>query len=302
MKTRILIAGGNGYLGQVLFKYFTEKGHDVYSLTRTPKCKTDVYWDGKTYGEWIHTLNRCDVLINLAGKSVNCRYNKKNKKAIYNSRIKSTKILGQAIKISKTPPKLWINASTATIYDYSETRANTEVNGIIGDDFSMGIAKDWEKTAVEAHVNHNVRQVLLRTSIVLGKKGEAFKTLKKLVKLGLGGTQGTGKQMVSWIHEHDFARGVEYIIKQSQLNGAINLTSPNPITNSTFMKTFRKTLNKSFGIAHPVFLLKFGAFFLGTEHELVLKSRYVVPEILLNSGFVFKYPNINKALEKIIAI
>lgn len=299
MKKRILIAGGKGYLGQVLSKYFTEKGHEVYCLTRTPKSNMDVYWDGETYGEWIHTLNHCDVLINLAGKSVNCRYNDKNKKVIYDSRMKSTQILGQAIKISKTPPSLWINSSTATIYDYSETRANTEQNGIIGNDFSMGIAKQWEKTVKDANVGNNVRQVLLRTSIVLGKKGEAYSTLKTLVKYGLGGTQGSGKQMVSWIHENDFARGIEYIIEHSTMAGPVNLTSPNPIQNKKFMHVFRTVLKRNFGLPHPTFLLQIGAFILGTECELILKSRYVVPERLLKSGFEFRYPKVSHALKEI---
>lgn len=296
MRLRILIAGGRGFLGQVLKTYFTKKGYQVYCLTRTPKQSTDVYWDGETYGEWIHTLNQCDVLINLAGKSVNCRYNESNKKRIYDSRIKSTKILGQAIKISKTPPKLWINSSTATIYAHSEDTKMTEKEGVIGTDFSMNIAKSWEKTVYNLSINNAVRQVLLRTSVVLGKEGEAFNTLNKLVKWGLGGRQGSGKQMVSWIHELDFARGIDHIINTSTLEGPVNLTSPCPIRNTEFMKTFRAVNQRTFGLSHPTLLLKIGAYLIGTESELLLKSRYVVPVKLLDSNFEFTFPKIKQAL------
>ena len=299
MNTRILIAGGSGYLGQVLFTHFTKKGYTVHCLTRNPKRDTDVYWDGETYGEWIRVLNRADVLINLSGKSVNCRYNKTNKTLIYDSRMKSTAILGSAIKISKTPPKLWINSSTATIYDHSEKHKNTEGDGKIGDDFSMNIAKEWETTVRDAHVEHKTRTVMLRTSIVLGKQSLAYKTLAKLVRYGLGGTQGSGKQMVSWIHEQDFANGVEHIINNNTLKGPINLTSPCPITNKIFMSALRNSKNVSFGISHPEFLLKLGAFFIGTETELILKSRYVIPQILKQNGFRFTYPELNDALNEI---
>jgi len=299
MKERILIAGGKGYLGQLLFRYFTNLGHEVYCLTRKPQSETDVYWDGETYGEWIHVLNRCSVLINLAGKSVNCRYTKKNKKVIFDSRIRSTQILGQAVRISKTPPRLWINSSTATIYDHSETRANTEKNGIIGNDFSMNIAKDWEKAARDSNVSSNTRQVFLRTSVVIGRTSEAYSILKTLVKYGLGGKHGSGKQMMSWIHDNDFIRGIEFIMNHNELEGAINLTSPKPISNLQFMNTLRQCLKSRFGISHPEFLLKIGALVIGTESELLLKSRYVVPDLLLNTGFTFKYPNIKDAFTEI---
>ena len=299
MKKQILIAGGSGYLGKVLYKYFKDKGYRVKVLTRYPKQSTDVYWDGERLGEWIYTLNTSDVLINLAGKSVNCRYNKKNKKEIYDSRIKSTRILGNAIKISKTPPSLWINASTATIYSHSESKEMTEENGIIGHDFSMSVAKHWEKTVEESGRDQVVRKVLLRTSVVLGYKSEAYRILKQLVNYGLGGTQGKGSQMVSWIHERDFARGVDYIINHKQLQGPINLTAPNPIKNKVFMSKLRKHLGRPFGIHHPKFLLKIGAFVLGTESELILKSRYVIPKALVNKGFTFTYPNIGMALKQI---
>lgn len=296
---RILIAEGSGFLGQVLYMYFTEQNHQVVCLTRTPLKDSDMYWDGEHYGEWIHELNRSDILINLAGKSVNCRYNETNKRIIYDSRIKSTKILGQAIKLSKTPPKLWINASTATIYSHSEKQPNTEINGHIGDDFSMNIAKSWEKTAKEFQFNGLTRLVLLRTSIVLGKNGEAYDTLKTLVKFGLGGKQGKGNQMVSWIHELDFARGVDFVIHNKELEGPVNLTSPNPIQNRYFMEAFRDTQNKLFGLPQPTCLLHLGARILGTEAELLLKSRYVIPEKLLKSEFEFKYPTIKTALESL---
>lgn len=296
MKKNILIAGGSGFLGHVLEAYFTTRGFKVYILTRSPQQKNHVYWDGETFGEWIHTLNGCDILINLSGKSVNCRYNEANKREILQSRIKSTNILGQAIKISKSPPKIWINSSTATIYDHSEEEMMTEGKGRIGNDFSMNVAKAWENEIENLSIKPIVRCVLLRSSVVLGKSGQAHKIYNKLVKWGMGGYQGSGKQMVSWIHEVDFARGVEYIINASDLLGPVNLTSPNPTVNKLFMLEYRKVNNISFGLNHPVLLLKLGAFIIGTETELLLKSRFVYPKKLIDHGFKFTYPKLDLAL------
>jgi len=300
MKKRILIAGGNGFLGRVLENYFKSRGYLISILTRNPRKSNHIYWDGETYGEWIHILNQSHILINLAGKSVNCRYNRGNKALILQSRIKSTQILGQAIKISKTPPKLWINSSTATIYEHSEKVEMTEKEGCIGDDFSMNVAKAWENTVLNLNIPTSVRQVFLRTSVVLGKRGEAFKTYNRLVKLGLGGYQGSGNQMVSWIHEIDFARGVEHLINSNE-SGPVNLTAPYPVDNKIFMKEFRGVHKKTVGLIHPKFILKIGAFIIGTEVELLLKSRNVVPERLLNMGFNFKFPKIDMALKDLNA-
>lgn len=297
MKT-LIIAGGNGFLGQVLENYFTQKHYRVITLTRHPKKEKHVYWNAKDLGNWTNALENADVLINLTGKSVDCRYNEKNKKLIYASRINSTNILGLAINLCENPPKLWMNASTATIYRDSYDKEMSEENGEIGNDFSMNIAKSWEHTFYSIK-NPKTRKVALRTAIVLGKNGGAIKPLKVLTKLGLGGKQGHGKQKVSWIHELDFARAVNFLIENKTLKGNFNICVPKPTDNKTLMKSLQKNLGMSFGIPQPEILLKIGANIIGTETELILKSRNVIPKRLLNEGFAFKFTEIFSAIKNL---
>jgi len=294
MKT-IIIAGGSGFLGQVLKDYFTTNNYDVKILTRTPKDKNDVYWNAKDLGDWTKTLDNTEALINLTGKSVDCRYTNANKKEIYNSRINTTNLLGLAVNLCENPPKVWFNSSTATIYKSSLTKQWTEDNGEIGDDFSMNIAKSWEKAFYNVN-NPKTRKIALRTSIVMGKNGGAIEPLKQLTQFGLGGKQGSGKQKVSWIHELDFARAIHFLLDHKDLEGNFNLSVKNPTDNKTLMQTFRKTMNIPFGISHPIWLLKLGAKLIGTETELVLKSRNVIPQRLLDNGFKFLYQDIDLAL------
>jgi len=296
---KIIIAGGSGFLGQVLENYFSLKGYQVKILTRNPKKNNHIYWDAKSIGNWISELENSEALINLTGKSVDCRYTEQNKKLIYDSRIESTKIIGEAINLCKNPPKVWLNSSTATIYKHSLDREMTEENGQTGDDFSMNIAKSWEKAFYEID-NPKTRKIVLRTSIVLGKKGGAMLPLKNLTTFGLGGKQGLGNQKVSWIHETDFARAIEFMLTNSTFKGVFNLSVPNPTNNTTLMKILRQEMNIPFGLPHPKWILEIGAKIIGTETELVLKSRNVIPQRLLTEGFHFKYPTIEKAIENLI--
>ncbi|MCW3162547.1 TIGR01777 family oxidoreductase [Chryseobacterium oryctis] len=296
---KIIIAAGTGFLGKNLEKYFIEKGNQVFILTRNPKRENEVYWDAKTLGDWKNLFENADVLINLTGKSVDCRYTEKNKKEIYSSRIDSTQILQKAIDNCVNPPKVWLNASSATIYIHSETHLNTEENGIIGDDFSMNICKSWEKEFFEVE-NQKIRKVALRTSIVLGNNGGAFPKLKMITKLGLGGKQGKGNQYISWIHIDDFCRAVEYVINNENTFGAINITAPNPLQNKDFMQILRKKMKIPFGLNAPVWQLELASLFLKTETELLLKSRNVFPEKLIKNQFQFSYPNIEDALENLL--
>lgn len=292
---KIIIAGGSGFLGKTLEVYFSKKNYLVKILTRSPKHENDILWDAKTLGQWTEELENAEVLINLTGKSVDCRYTEKNKKLIHDSRIDSTHILGLAINSCENPPKVWMNSSTATIYRHSLDKEMTEAHGEIGDDFSMNIARSWE-AAFNSITNPKTRKIILRTSIVLGKNGGALIPLKTLTKLGLGGKQGSGNQKVSWIHELDFAKAIAYLIDNKNLDGAFNLSVPKPTDNNTLMKTLRKVLKVPFGISHPILLLKLGAKLIGTETELVLKSRNVIPERLLNTNFGFEYTNIETAI------
>lgn len=292
---KIIIAGGTGFLGENLEKYFTEKENQVYILTRKPKRSNEIYWDAKTIGEWKNILEKADVLINLTGKSVDCRYHEKNKQEIYSSRMESTHLLQQAVDRCSEKPKIWLNASSATIYVHSEKYLNTEENGIIGDDFSMNICKSWEKEFFKIK-NEGIRKVALRTSIVLGNRGGAFPKLKMITKLGLGGKQGRGNQRVSWIHIDDFCKAVEWIINNEEMVGALNVTAPEPVSNEAMMRKLRKQLKVPFGLNAPVWQLEIASIFLNTETELLLKSRNVYPEKLLKSGFQFSYPTFGEAI------
>lgn len=296
---KIIVAAGTGFLGKNLEKYFTEKGNEVYILTRNPKRKNEIHWDAKSLGEWQNQLENSDVLINLTGKSVDCRYTEKNKQEIYSSRINSTKVLQQAVDHCINKPKIWLNASSATIYIHSENQLNTEENGIIGDDFSMNICKSWEKEFFTVK-NENIRKVALRTSIVLGNNGGAFPKLKLITKLGLGGKQGRGNQNVSWIHIDDFCKAIEHIIDHENMRGVINITAPNPLSNKEFMMKLRKEMKVPFGLNAPVWQLEIASIFLKTETELLLKSRNVYPERLVNNGFEFSYPTIESAFKNLI--
>ncbi|MDC8005618.1 TIGR01777 family oxidoreductase [Aureisphaera galaxeae] len=296
---KLIIAGGSGFLGSILINHFKNKVHSIIVLSRT-KTKTTgnityVKWDGQTLGDWVKHLEHADVLINLTGKSVDCRYHEKNKERILFSRVDSTRVLGQGIELSENPPKIWINSSTATIYEDSRDKEMDEENGIIGTGFSVNVATSWEKEFFQFQ-NPQLRQIALRTSIVFGRKGGAFVPLKNLSKVGFGGKQGDGQQKVSWIHEEDFARSVEYIIRNEDIKGVINIVSPSPTTNMDLMKMIRKGLKMPFGIPMSKLLLEMGARVIKTETELILKSRNVIPKRLMEHGFTFKYPSLEKTI------
>lgn len=298
---KIVIAAGTGFLGSVLVDYFKEKCDEMVILTRgkskvVGKIKY-VNWNAKTFSGWETELEQADVLINLAGKSVDCRYNDANKAEILNSRIDSTNILTQAILQCQQPPKHWLNSSTSTIYRFSLDKQMNETTGEIGDDFSMNVAKAWEKAFFETETP-NTMKTALRTSIVLGKKGGAFVPIKNLAKLGFGGKQGKGNQFISWIHETDFARALEFIL-QNQITGIVNIVSPTPTPNHVFMKTLCKKLKVPFGFPISKTMLELGAKIIGTETELVLKSRNVVPKRLVENGFEFKYGELGNAFEQL---
>ena len=298
MKT-IIIAGGSGFLGQVLESYFSQNGYEVKLLTRNPQKDNHIAWDGEHLGLWTLQLESAYALINLSGKSVNCRYNKRNKKRIYSSRIDSTNLLGLAINLCDNPPAVWVNASTATIYRHSLDKEMDETTGETGNDFSMNIARSWEKAFFDI-TNPKTRKIAIRTAIVLGKRGGALIPLKRLVRFGMGGKQGNGDQKVSWMHEQDFARAVEFLLA-SGLDGVFNLTVPKPINNKQLMKTLRQAMNIPIGIPQHKCLLTLGAMIIGTETELILKSRNVIPERLMKHGFTFQYPTIKTALKQLVS-
>jgi len=299
---RLIIAAGTGFLGQVLTLHLQSEFDDIVILTRgKTKLKNNIryiHWNAKTMTGWESELENADVLINLAGKSVDCRYNEENKAEILASRIDSTRILTQAVLQCKNPPKHWMNASTSTIYRHSEDKQMDEYNGEIGDDFSMNVAKSWEQTFFETETPATLKTAL-RTSIVLGKKGGAFLPIKNLTKLGFGGKQGKGTQFISWIHEEDFARAIAFIVAK-EITGVVNVVSPTPIQNKDFMKALRTEMKIPFGTPISKKMLEFGANVIGTETELVLKSRNVIPKRLLENGFTFNYADIRKTFQNLL--
>ncbi|MEM9158652.1 MAG: TIGR01777 family oxidoreductase [Verrucomicrobiota bacterium] len=296
----ILIAGGSGFLGKALASHFNDAGAEVHILTRGD-CKTHKgvhyhHWDGTALGPWTDLLEKADVLINLAGKSVNCRYTKANKAEILKSRTKTTHTLSEALARAETPPKVWLNASTATIYADSKDAPNDDETHHIGNGFSVSVARSWENALFSAP-HPGVRKVALRTAMVLGEaENSVYPVLKRQTRFGLGGHHGSGQQMVSWIHIEDFIRAIVFVIENDELAGPINIAAPAPVTDATFMSVFRKTLHAPFGIPTPKPILKLGAFLLRTEPELILKSRNVIPSRLLKHRFQFKYPFIDEAL------
>lgn len=299
---KLVIAAGTGFLGQILIDHFKNDFGQITILTRgKSEVKGGikfVNWDAKSLNGWESELENTAVLINLAGKSVDCRYTEANKMMILSSRIDSTKILAAAILKCQNPPKHWLNSSTSTIYRHSEDKQMTEGNGEIGNDFSMNVAKAWEKAFFETETPKTLKTAL-RTSIVLGKNGGAFIPIKRLAQFGLGGKQGNGNQFISWIHEKDFARAIEFIIGK-ELDGIVNLISPKPIRNAEFMKKLRKEMKTPFGIPTPKWLLKIGAKIIGTEAELVLKSRNVLPQRLQQNGFKFEFGAIEQAFKNLL--
>ena len=291
---KIVLAGGTGFLGSFLASKFRAGGDQVIILSRN---NGDVQWkDSEVISS---VLEGADLVINLAGKSVDCRYNEKNKKDILESRVTTTKAIGNAILKCSHPPKLWINSSTATIYRHAEDRAMTEENGEIGTGFSVNVALQWEKTFFEFQLPAT-RQVALRMAIVLGKEGGVMQPLKRLAQFGLGGKQGKGSQMFSWIHIEDVYQIILFLAEHENLNGVFNCSSPHPVTNEMFMKTLRNKLNKKIALPSPEWLLKIGAVMIRTETELILKSRWVLPHRLVKLGYTFTYPSLQKALEEIV--
>lgn len=304
MFTKIVLAGGTGYLGQVLSDYYKSKAKEIIILSRHPHSSQDnihyQVWDGRTKGEWAKCLEGCDLLINLCGKNVNCRYTKKNQQEIFRSRLEPTALLGKVVAELKGPPKVWIQFASATIYRHAEDHSQDEDQGETGAGFSVDVCKAWEKTFWEVTVRET-RKILLRVGIVFGRRDGMIPRVKNLVRLGMGGKQGTGKQYVSWIHEQDLARTTEWVFNNGTNGETYNCTSPEVIQNKDLMALFRRTMGVPIGLPAPQWLLEMGAMIIGTETELILKSRWVFPKHLLEKGFRFQFAKPEYAIRDILS-
>ena len=309
---KIVIPGGSGQVGSILARHFQEQGHAVTVFSRSPQPAPwrVVAWDGLTPGAWVSELEGCDVCINLAGRSVNCRYNAKNRREIYDSRVQSTRLLNQVIGSLQQPPRLWLNASSATIYRHAVDRPMDEATGELACrepgvpetwNFSAEIVKAWEE-AFFSTTTPRTRKIALRISLIFSPHREGvFDVLSGLVRCGLGGTQGPGTQYVSWIHEADFVRALDLLIACEDISGPVNLASPNPLPNREFMRDLRQAWGIAFGMPVSVPLLEIGAFVRRTESELILKSRRVVSGRLLAERFKFLFPEWPAAARDLVA-
>lgn len=309
---KIVIPGGSGQVGRILARHFHAHGHAVTVLSRNPQPAPWRVraWDGLKPGDWISNLEQSDLCINLAGRSVNCRYHAANRRAIYESRIHTTRLLNQVMSSLAKPPRLWINASTATIYRHALDRAMTEAEGELGGNepgapetwnFSIRVAKGWEE-AFFATPTEFTRKVAIRSALTLSPdRGGVFDTLLWLVRHGLGGKHGSGTQFVSWIHETDFIRAIEFLVAHEEWSGVVNLASPGPLPNREFLRILRAAWGARFGLPNPKWLIEIGAMMMRTESELVLKSRRVVPARLLAAGFRFCFPEWRPACQDLVA-
>jgi len=310
---KIILAGGSGQVGTILARAFHRDGHEVVVLSRKPTVAPwpTVSWDGHSLGPWTEELEGAAAVINLAGRSVNCRYHAQNRREIMESRVGSTKVIREAITKAKQPPRVWLQAGTATIYEHRFDAPNDEFTGILGGSepnapetwrFSIDVAKAWEQAAQDKGPPTLTRLVLLRSAIIMSPdRGGPFDMLLKLVRWGLGGQNGTGRQYVSWIHEADFIRAVYWLIEHDSLSGPVNLAAPNPLPNANFMRDLRQAWGMPVGLPATEWMLEVGAFFLRTETELILKSRRVVPTRLLQQGFTFQFPHWAEAARALCA-
>lgn len=312
---KIIIAGGTGFIGQalasawgrdneviILSRYDGNSVSNRFSnqLIRPSHTHNITYrrWDAMhPEKHWTNELEGADILLNLAGKSVNCRYNDANKKAILSSRINSTKALGKAVASCIHPPKVWLNAASATIYRHAMDLPQDEYTGEMQDDFSVQVCKQWEQCFLDQTVK-DTRKIILRMAITLGDGG-VMAPFRRLVGWGLGGRQGNGRQMFSWIHIDDLRRAIEFLSEYDDCSGIFNSAAPRPVTNRFFMETLRRSMQAAIGLPAPALLLTLGAAIIGTETELLLKSRWVVPSRLVEKGFIFRYPVLPSAIAQL---
>lgn len=306
---KIVMPGGTGQVGTVLNRELTAAGHDVVVLSRRPRRESEVHWDGETLGPWAEVIDGSDIVINLAGRSVNCRYTAANLQAMMDSRVNSARVVGEAIAAAAQPPRVWLQMSTATVYAHRFDAPNDEATGVLGGTepgvpdywaYSVEIAQAWEREQERADTPHT-RKVALRSAMVMSPdRGGVFDVLLRLARLGLGGPVAGGAQYVSWIHDRDFVRAVEFLIDRGDLAGPVNLAAPGPVPHRTFMRTLRAAWGMPVGLPATKWMAELGAFALRSDTELLLKSRRVIPGRLLEAGFTFDHAQWPEAAQGLV--
>jgi uncharacterized protein (TIGR01777 family) len=304
-----VIPGGTGQVGAILNRALSSAGHEVVVVTRRPTCAGQVAWNGETLGAWADVIDGSDVVINLAGRSVSCRYNKTNLTEMMHSRVRSTRVVGEAIAAAARPPQVWLQMSTATIYAHRFDAPNDEATGVIGGwetgvpgywGYSVDIAAAWERQLNEAQTPQT-RRVALRSAIVMSPdRGGAFDALSRLARLRLGGAVAGGAQYVSWIHDHDFAAAVQFLIDRHDMSGPVNLAAASPAPQRDFMRELRDAWGVRLGLPATRWMAELGAFVIRSDTELVLKSRRVIPGRLLAAGFDFRYGTWAQAAHELV--
>ena len=308
---KIVIPGGSGQVGTMLARACHARGDDVVVLSRKPMPAPwrTAAWDAKFPGAWTSELEGADAVIHLSGRTVNCRYTPQHRREIVESRTLTTHAVGEAIAAAGKPPRVWLNASTATVYRDARDRAQDELTGEMGGhelkvpetwSFSVGVGNQWEEAFYAADLPHT-RRVALRTSMVMSPDDKGvFDVLLGLVRYGLGGAQGDGGQYVSWIHDTDFVRATLFLIDNDAITGPANMCAPGPLPNRDFMRGIREAYGMKLGMPASKWMLEIGAVFLRTETELILKSRRVVPTVLENAGFEFIFPTWPSAAQNLV--
>jgi uncharacterized protein (TIGR01777 family) len=302
---QVVIFGANGFLGRYLTRHFLQRGREVVAVARESQdldpAAMDLEWDGTTIGPWTLALEGASLVINLAGRSVDCRYDAANKNAIMESRVETTRLIGEAIASCETPPAVWMNASTATWYRHAEDGPQDEWHGEPGEGFSCEVATAWERAFFECPTPGATRKLALRLGMVLANEpGSVFDRFARFAQLGLGGTLGSGRQRVSWMHMEDMIAAIEWLEQDPLSDGVFNLTAPEAPTNRAWMRAFREVMAMPLGLISPEWAVRLGARCFGTEEELVLKSRWVRPRRLEEAGFVWRYPRVGPALVDLV--
>ena len=303
---RIVLTGASGYLGRYLTNFFVDEGWNVIVVSRSepeplPENAHFFAWDGETLGDWAEELESADAVVNLAGRSVNCRYNEANKREILESRTQTTSLVAHAIQRCAEPPRVWLNASSATFYRYALDRPMDERDGDAGSGFSVSVVEAWESAFFAPDLPHT-RRASLRIAMVFGPgRGGVWEAFSSLARMGFGGPMAGGRQFVSWIHVRDFARAVKFLVDESEIEGPVNLVSPNPISNAQFLSVTRRALKIPFALPTAKWQLQIGALLMGTETELLLKSRRVIPKKLVDEGFTFEFARWENAARNIVS-